>query len=90
MKQPIIHDDGTEGAIITKVYCAKTSVGYNEFYTANQQGFKPEIKLILPDYMCYSNEPYLTHEGTEYSVIRAYNIGEKELELTCERVNAHG
>lgn len=90
LKQPIIHDDGTEGAIITKVYCATTSVGFNEFYSANQQGYRPEIKLILPDYRCYSNEPYLTYKKAEYSIIRTYNLGEKELELTCERVNLNG
>lgn len=90
LQQPIIHDDGTEGAIITKAYCSKTSVGFNEFYSANQAGLRPELKFVLPDYRCYSDEPLLRYNNKLYNIIRTYQLGEKELELTCERVNNNG
>ena len=90
LQQPIMHDDGTEGAILTKVYCAKTSVGFNEFYSANQAGFKPEIKFVISDYRGYSDEPLVRYNNNLYNVIRTYQLGERELEITCQRVNEHG
>lgn len=72
------------------VFCREASVGQSEFYQAHATGLKPEIKLILADYLDYNGEQLLRYtprgqaEPQLYRVLRTYRTG-LELELTCYR-----
>lgn len=56
----------------------------NEFYEAEAQGHKPELRLRLSD-LNYNGEPELDYMGVTYSVIRAQNTTVDEVVLVCER-----
>ncbi len=71
------------------VFCDEISISHNEFYQAQANGFKAEIKFILPDYLEYQNEDIVKYtrfgeEEEEYTVIRTYR-NNNELELVCKR-----
>lgn len=78
------------------VFCREASVGQAEFYQAHATGLKPEIKLVLADYLDYNGEQLLRYqpkgsrEPQLYRVLRTYRTGQ-ELELVCYReVNPNG
>ena len=56
----------------------------NEFYEAEAQGHKPELR-IRTSALNYNNEPELDYMGVTYSVIRAQNTTVDEVVLICER-----
>ncbi len=56
----------------------------NEFYEAEAQGYKPELRLRLSD-LNYSGEPELDYMGETYTVIRTQNPTTDEVVLVCER-----
>lgn len=56
----------------------------NEFYEANEQGFKPTLRLRISS-LNYSNEKELIYMGVTYSIIRATEPYADELVLICER-----
>lgn len=56
----------------------------NEFYEANEQGFKPTLRLRIST-LNYNGEPELIYMGTTYSVIRTQEPEADELILVCER-----
>lgn len=56
----------------------------NEFYEANEQGFKPSLRLRISA-LNYNNEQELVYMNTTYSVIRTQEITADELILVCER-----
>lgn len=64
------------------VFCELLSVGQTEFYQANAQGLKPEVKFRLSDYLEYQREKIVKYEGVYYHVLRTFRKG-LELELTC-------
>lgn len=55
-----------------------------EFYEANEQGYKPSLRLRVSN-LCYENEPELIYKNTTYNIIRAQEIAADELALICER-----
>lgn len=55
-----------------------------EFYEAEAQGHKPELR-IRTSALNYNNEPELDYMGVTYSVIRAQNTTVDEVVLVCER-----
>ena len=55
-----------------------------EFYEANEQGYKPSLRLRVSN-LCYENEPELIYKNTTYNIIRAQEITADELILICER-----
>ena len=55
----------------------------NEFYEANEQGFKPTLRLRIST-LNYNGEPELIYIGTTYSIIRTQEQAD-ELILVCER-----
>ena len=65
-----------------QVFCRVASVGAKEFYQAAATGLKPEIKLVLADYLDYKGEKLVRYEDSVYHVLRTYRNGQ-ELELTC-------
>ena len=56
----------------------------NEFYEANEQGFKPTLRLRISA-LNYNNEKELVYMGTTYSVIRPSEPYADEVVLVCER-----
>lgn len=56
----------------------------NEFYEANEQGFKPTLRLRISA-LNYNNESELVYMGTNYSIIRATEPYADEVVLVCER-----
>lgn len=84
------YGDTVAKTVEREVFAEIKSVGQSEFYKAQALGLKPEIKLVLPDYMEYQGERLLKFkafnetEEQEYSVIRTYRAG-NELEIVCKR-----
>lgn len=56
----------------------------NEFYEANEQGYKPSLRLRISN-LCYENEPELIYKNEIYTIIRTQEITADELILVCER-----
>lgn len=59
-------------------------VNAKEFYEANQQGFKPSLRLVISS-LNYENEPELIYMNTQYNIIRKQEKTADELVLICER-----
>ena len=59
------------------------SIGQSEFYQAQAQGLKPEIKFVLPDYLDYDNQEELIYNNFRYKVLRTYRTDKNELEVVC-------
>lgn len=58
------------------------SIGQSEFYQAQAQGLKPEIKFVLADYLDYDNQEEVIHNGFRYKVLRTFRNG-NEIEIVC-------
>lgn len=56
----------------------------NEFYKANEKGYKPSLRLIISP-LNYNNEEELIYMGITYSIIRTQEVEADELALICER-----
>ena len=56
----------------------------NEYYQANQQGYKPSLRLVI-SVLNYNNEDELIYMNTKYSIIRSQKKNQDELILVCER-----
>ena len=56
----------------------------NEYYQANQQGYKPTLRLVIST-LNYQNEGELIYMNTKYTIIRPQKRNEDELILVCER-----
>lgn len=90
------YGDPTAAENTRTVFCREVSVGQSEFYQAHANGLKPEIKLVIADYLDYNGEQLLMYQpkGSRsqqlYRVLRTYRTG-NELELVCYReVNPNG
>lgn len=70
-----------------EVLCGVRSIGMKEFYTASSTDFRPELKLILADYLDYEGETLADYDGQRYRILRTYRAGQ-ELELTLSRAPA--
>lgn len=55
-----------------------------EFYEANQQGFKPSLRLRISS-LNYNNEEELIYMNNTYSIIRTQEPSADEIILICER-----
>lgn len=72
------------------LFCREASVGQREFYQAHAVGLKPEIKLVIADYLDYQGEQLLLYvpkgqsEPQLFRVLRTYR-NDQELELVCYR-----
>ncbi len=72
------------------LFCREASVGQREFYQAHAVGLKPEIKLVIADYLDYRGEQLLYYvpkgmtDPELFRVLRTYRTGQ-ELELVCYR-----
>lgn len=58
------------------------SIGQSEFYQAQAQGLKPEIKFVLADYLDYNDQEEVVYNNFRYKVLRTYRTG-NEIEIVC-------
>lgn len=56
----------------------------NEFYEANEQGFKPSLRLRISA-LNYDGQKELKYMNTTYTIIRTQELTADELVLICER-----
>ena len=56
----------------------------NEFYQANEQGFKPSLRIRISS-LNYANQRELIYKGTTYTVIRTQEPVPDETILICQR-----
>ncbi len=56
----------------------------SEFYKANEQGYKPILRLRISN-LNYSNQSELIYMNTTYNIIRVQEVTADELILVCER-----
>ncbi len=56
----------------------------NEFYKANEQGYKPTLRLRISS-LNYDNQSELIYMNQTYSIIRTQEVTTDELILICER-----
>jgi len=77
---------GVEKEVTIQVECPIIKVEdvyANEFYEANEQGFKPSLRLRIST-LNYNNEKELIYMGTTYSIIRTQEQVDETI-LVCER-----
>lgn len=58
-------------------------VKVTEFYKANEQGFKPELRIVIST-LNYNDEEELEYGGVIYSIIRK-EVGIDEMTIIAER-----
>jgi hypothetical protein len=68
----------------TEVLCGFRSIGTKEFYEASATDYRPELKLVLADYLDFNGETLAEYNGQRYRILRTYRTGQ-QLELTLER-----
>ncbi len=56
----------------------------NEFYIANEKGYKPSLRLRISA-LNYSDEEELEYMNKKYSIIRTQEVTADEIILVCER-----
>lgn len=60
------------------------SIGQNEFYQAQAQDLKPEIKFALADVLDYEGQKEIVYNNFRYKVLRTFkNENTNEIEITC-------
>ena len=77
---------GVEKEVTTQIECPIIKVEdvyADEFYEANEQGFKPTLRLRIST-LNYNNEKELIYMGTTYSIIRTQEQVDETI-LVCER-----
>jgi SPP1 family predicted phage head-tail adaptor len=74
--------DLIEERIKTMRFAKIKSIGQSEFYQAQAQGMKPEIKFVLADYLDYDNQEEVVYNNFVYKVLRTYRSG-NEMEIVC-------
>lgn len=74
-----------EAKVETEIPIIKVEDIYaNEFYEANEQGYKPSLRLRISA-LNYNNECELIYMSNTYNIIRTQEITADELILVCER-----
>lgn len=71
------------------ILCSVNSAGRSDFYSGAAAGLRPEYVFTIHAYE-YGGERIVEFEGVRYRVIRTYQTGTEEIELTVERVIGNG
>lgn len=81
-----VNDVGDVIEITTErtIFVNKKSVRQSEFYQAAAKGLQPTLMFELRS-IDYENEPKLSYNSKEYTIIRTYDKGEFT-ELICEGI----
>ena len=86
-KQIVVNSIGVQKESETQIDCPiirVEDVYADEFYRANEQGFKPSLRIIIST-LNYNDEPELLYMNKVYSIIRTQESSADELVLVCER-----
>jgi SPP1 family predicted phage head-tail adaptor len=78
---------GVQKETVTEIECPIIKVEdiyANEFYKANEQGFKPTLRLRISA-LNYNNERELKYMNIVYTIIRVQEVTPDEIVLVCER-----
>lgn len=75
--------DQIEETIKEMRFARLKSIGQTEFYQAQAQGLKPEIKFVLADYFDYKNQEEVIYNGFRYKVLRTFRTEQNEIEIVC-------
>lgn len=75
--------DQIETLIKTMRFAKLKSIGQSEFYQAQAQGLKPEIKFVLADYLDYDNQEEVIYNNFRYKILRTFRTEKNELEIVC-------
>ena len=67
----------------TVCLCGTASIGGSEFYRAGQSGIKPSVTATM-NKAEYTGQHRVKLDGEAYTVIRTYETGLDEIELTLE------
>ena len=60
------------------------SIGQTEFYQAQANGLKPELKFVLADYLDYEGQEEVIYNNFRYKVLRTFKPEDKnEIEIVC-------
>ena len=70
-----------------EVLAALRSVSRAEFYAAQAVDYHPELVFVLSDYLDYTDETLLLHDGRLYRVLRTYRTGQA-LEIVVIKASA--
>ncbi|MBS6503981.1 MAG: phage head closure protein [Clostridium sp.] len=65
-----------------KIYANKKSITQSEFYQAQAQGFKPELKFEINSFEYESNKK-IRYKGKIYKIFRTYEISPEKIEIVC-------
>lgn len=65
------------------IFAEKRSISQTEFYQAQTSDKKPELKFVIPDYLDYSEQSFVIHNGMRYKILKTYQTDTNELEITC-------
>lgn len=59
-------------------------IGQSEFYQAQAQGLKPELKFVLADVFDYEGQKEVIYNNFRYKVLRTYKAeNTNEIEVVC-------
>lgn len=65
------------------IFCKQKSVTRAEYYNATIAKMKPAIILVVKT-ADYESQRFVMYDNQEYTVIRTYQAGSEEIELTLE------
>lgn len=65
-----------------KIYANKKSITQSEFYQAQAQGFKPELKFEINTFE-YEDNRRIRYKGRIYKILRIYEISSEKMEIVC-------
>ena len=65
-----------------KIYANKKSITQSEFYQAQAQGFKPELKFEINTFE-YEDNKKIRYKGRIYKILRTYEISSEKMEIVC-------
>lgn len=68
------------------VFAQLRSIGQSEFYQAQADGLKPQLKFVLADYYDYGDEKEVVYNSKVYKVLRTYRDHNK-IEITVYGVD---
>lgn len=75
--------DAVKGeAYWNKIYANKKSITQSEFYQAQAQGFKPELKFEINTFE-YEDNKKIRYKGRIYKILRTYEISSEKMEIVC-------
>lgn len=78
-----VHESITESSRL--VLCTVKSVRRDEYYMAQNTGYRPEIMFTLTVADDYHGESRLEYNGQSYDIIRTYEPDEGGLEIVAQR-----